>query len=142
MNQKTKTKYELAKLYEYVTDIDNFCQRYDYDFQKAAADKLSYNAVLMMIIQLGVRAVHIRDTDPEFFKECPLPLAATIRMRNKVTHGYTQINREMFLDVLKNDVPFFKSYIEKEVLPSVLSDSYILYDYEYEDLENYPDLVQ
>ena len=32
MNEKTKIKYELAKMYEYVSDIDDICKRYNYDY--------------------------------------------------------------------------------------------------------------
>lgn len=40
MNEKTKIKYELAKMYEYVSDIDDICKRYNYDYDVIKEDTM------------------------------------------------------------------------------------------------------
>lgn len=55
-------------------------------------------------------------------------------MRNKVVHGYTGVNLDFFIDAIKNDVPFFKEYIEENVIQEVLKDPYCLYEEEYEEV--------
>lgn len=137
MNEKTKVKYELAKMYEYVNEILDICKRYDNDYDEIADDMLSYNAILMLIIQLGERSVHIRDTNFDFYESCPMKLKDVINMRNRITHGYTNINRKLFISAIKEDIPFFREYIEDEVHEEILDDPYVLYDIEYDDfIEN------
>ncbi len=134
MNKETKVKYELAKMYEYVRQIIDICERYDNDFEVMANDSLPYNATLMLIVQLGERAIHIRDNDFEFYNTCPLGLRDVINMRNRVTHGYTMIKKELYINALQNDLPFFKEYIEDNVIEDVLEDPYCLYEEEYEEV--------
>lgn len=134
MNKLTKNKYELSKMYEYVNEIISICDRYQNDYETMAEDSLSYNATLMLIVQLGERAIHIRENDITFFKECPMHLRDVINMRNRVTHGYSKVKKELYIDAIKNDIPFFKSYIEENVVQEVLDDPYCLYEEEYEDV--------
>lgn len=142
MNKKTKIKYELAKMYEYVNTITDICKRYDNNYVEIACDPLPYNACLMMIVQLGERGVHIRETNREFYETCPLQLRDVINMRNRVTHGYSQINTKMFIDALRDDMPFFKEYIEQEVDKEILEDPYILYEIEYDEFIEDKELEQ
>ena len=137
MNKETKIKYELAKMYEYIIDIIDIidiCNRYNNDYETIANDSLSYNATLMLIIQLGERAIQIRNNDIHFYNECPMKLKDVVNMRNRVTHGYTRIRRNLYIDAIKNDIPFFKEYIEENVIQEVLEDPYCLYEEEYEDV--------
>lgn len=134
MNDETKYKYELAKMYEFICRIDRICQRYNYDYLSVVSDELSYNAIAMCLVQLGERANHIKNTNIEKFKENPMNLQGVISMRNKVVHGYTGVNLDFFIDAIKNDVPFFKEYIEENVIQEVLKDPYCLYEEEYEEV--------
>lgn len=117
MNKKTKIKYELAKMYEYVNTITDICKRYDNNYVEIACDPLPYNACLMMIVQLGERGVHIRETNREFYETCPLQLRDVINMRNRVT-------------------------IEQEVDKEILEDPYILYEIEYDEFIEDKELEQ
>ncbi len=63
-----------------------------------------------------------------------MKLRDVVLMRNRVTHGYTSIDKELFVNALKNDIPFFKEYIEQNVIKDVLYDPYQLYEKEYDDV--------
>ena len=62
MNDLTKYKYELARIYEHCNDIADFVDRCGHDYDMLTRDKMAYKACLMSISQIGEHCVRLRKT--------------------------------------------------------------------------------
>ena len=55
-------------------------------------------------------------------------------VRNIIIHGYSQVDKDIFKDIIKDDIPHLSKIIKEQVQQEVLDDPYQLYEIEYEDL--------
>jgi uncharacterized protein with HEPN domain len=80
-------------------------------------DKRTQQAVVMSLIVLGEAATKVMDQHPAFAEEHKqIPWRSMRGMRNRIAHGYFDINLEVVWDTVQTALPALKSQLE--ALPS------------------------
>jgi uncharacterized protein with HEPN domain len=70
------------------------------------ADKRTQQAVVMSLVIIGEAAARIMDTDSEFTAANPeIPWRGMRGMRNRVTHGYFDVNLDVVWDTIQTALP-------------------------------------
>ena len=70
------------------------------------ADKRSKSAVVMCLIVIGEAATKIMDQDAAFWQAHPLvPWRSMRGMRNRIAHGYFEINFEVVWETVRTALP-------------------------------------
>ena len=131
MNELTRYKYELARMYEHSKDIEDFKKRNHYNYDLMVEDKMVYKACLMSLAQIGEHCVRLRKKNNQYLNEVDFPYKSIIAVRNIITHGYSQVDQDIYKDIMKNDIPNMMKSIEKQVRKEILDNPYILYEAEY-----------
>ena len=134
MNVETQTIYNLARMYEYVTDIFNLCVINNNNFEKILNDKYQRYAINMCLVQIGEHANRIKTLNENIYFNRQLSLFQIKGMRDRITHSYGNIDYNIVKDVLRRDIPDLKKYLEENIAREVLDNPYILYDEEYKDI--------
>lgn len=134
MNELTRFKYELARMYEHCKDIEEFKKRCNFDYDVIVEDKMVYKACLMSLAQIGEHCVRLRKKDNHYLNDIEIPYKSIIAVRNIITHGYSQVDKDIYKDILENDIPNIMKVVESEVRKEVLDNPYILYEIEYNDI--------
>jgi uncharacterized protein with HEPN domain len=77
------------------------------DLPKSAEGMLRLNGICMCFIIIGEEVKRIdRYTDNTFLSNYPsIPWKSIMGMRNRIAHGYFEIDLDIVFDVLKNDIP-------------------------------------
>ena len=134
MNDKTKIMYNLARMYEFIKDIDDICKEHDNDYMALISNKTTKHAINMCLVQMGEQSARIRDVDKEFYKANEdLKLSQIKGMRDRITHSYGDIDYSIIKETLEKDIPSIKSFIEQTVDKEVLDNPYVLHEVEYDD---------
>lgn len=131
MNELTRYKYELARMYEHCKDIEDFKKRNHYNYDLMVEDKMVYKACLMSLAQIGEHCVRLRKKNNQYLNEVDFPYKSIIAVINIITHGYSQVDQDIYKDIMKNDIPNMMKSIEKQVRKEILDNPYILYEAEY-----------
>ncbi len=103
MNQAILADY-LDHIYQATTDALGFVAgQSKQDFQ---ADKRTQQAVIMSLIIIGEAATKLMDQFPEFANQHPeIPWRNMRGMRNRIAHGYFDINLDTVWDTLQSNLP-------------------------------------
>lgn len=136
MNDKTITMYNLARMYEYLQDINDLCENYNYDMDRILENKFNKHAINMCLVQIGEHANTIRKYDKKLYLDENLCLFQIKGMRDRITHSYGNIDYSIIKRVLINDVPTLKGKLEALVDYELLNNPYILFENEYDDIVN------
>ena len=84
------------------------------DFEQ---DKRTQQAVVMSLIVLGEAATKVMDQHPAFAEQHEqIPWRSMRGMRNRIAHGYFDINLEVVWDTVQTALPALKSQLD--ALPS------------------------
>jgi uncharacterized protein with HEPN domain len=76
------------------------------DKQTFLDDKRTQQAVILNLLTLGEAAAHIARLYPEFSAQHPqLPWKQMRGMRNRMAHGYFDINLDIVWETICNDLP-------------------------------------
>ena len=134
MNDNTKIKYNLARLYEYVDDVFDLCLDYKFDIDKILHNKYNRYAINMCIVQMGEHANRIKGLDEDLYYDKDLSLFQIKGMRDRITHSYGNIDYDIVKEVLEKGIPELKTYLEKNVIKEVLQNPYVLFEKEYDDV--------
>ena len=77
-----------------------------------AADKRTQQAVVYNLLILGEAATHLSQAFPEFVAAHPsIPWTAMRGMRNRMAHGYFEIDLNIVWDTVQNDLPALRSML-------------------------------
>lgn len=69
-------------------------------------DKRTQHAVVMSLIIIGEAATKIMDRHPTFIQDCPeVPWRSMRGMRNRIAHGYFDINLELVWNTVQSALP-------------------------------------
>jgi uncharacterized protein with HEPN domain len=69
-------------------------------------DKRTQNAVLMCMMVIGEAATQVMDRYPEFAdRNSDVPWRNMRGMRNRIAHGYFEVNLDVVWDTVKNALP-------------------------------------
>jgi uncharacterized protein with HEPN domain len=80
------------------------------DFEK---DKRTQQAVVMSLIVLGEAATKIMDQHPEFAaRYAEIPWRSMRGMRNRIAHGYFDIDLAVVWDTLQTAIPALKAQLD------------------------------
>lgn len=94
----------LGHILEAIERIERYTQ--DLDETDFLTDEKTQDAVIRNIEIVGEASKNIERTDPSFSAKYPeLPLALVYRMRNKVAHGYFQVDMEIVWKTLRFELP-------------------------------------
>ncbi len=78
------------------------------------ADKKTQQAVILNIIVIGEAATKIADESPEFAAKYPeVPWKQMRGMRNRMAHGYFEINLDVVWDTVQLSLP----ELSRQILP-------------------------
>ena len=77
------------------------------ELPKSADGMLRLNGICMCFIIIGEEIKRLdRYTEKQFLPNYPsIPWANVMGMRNRIVHGYFQIDIDIIFDALKNDIP-------------------------------------
>ena len=76
-------------------------------------DKRTQQAVVMSLIVLGEAATKVMDQHSAFTKQFPqIPWRSMRGMRNRIAHGYFDINLEVVWDTVQTALPALKSQLD------------------------------
>jgi uncharacterized protein with HEPN domain len=76
-------------------------------------DRRTQQAVVMNLIVLGEAATKVMDQFPEFAaSHAEIPWRNMRGMRNRIAHGYFDINLEVVWDTVKSALPALKSQLD------------------------------
>lgn len=76
-------------------------------------DKRTQQAVVMSLIVLGEAATKVMDQHPAFSEQHKqIPWRSMRGMRNRIAHGYFDINLEVVWDTVKTALPTLKSQLD------------------------------
>lgn len=76
------------------------------DKEEFLADKRTQQAVVMSLLIMGEAATKVMDKYPEFSTANPqLPLRNMRGMRNRIAHGYFDINLDVVWDTVETALP-------------------------------------
>lgn len=74
--------------------------------QQFLADRRTQNAVVMSLIVVGEAATKVMDLHPEFAASHPcIPWRQMRGMRNRITHGYFEVDFDMVWDTVTTSLP-------------------------------------
>jgi uncharacterized protein with HEPN domain len=77
-----------------------------------AGDKRTQQAVVYNLLVLGEVANHLAQAFPEFVAAHPaIPWTAMRGMRNRMAHGYFQVDLDIVWDTVHKDLPALKSLL-------------------------------
>lgn len=105
----------LAHMHQAIVDAHAFTEGMaQADFQQ---DKRTQQAVVMSLIVLGEAATKVMDQYPAFAAEhTAIPWRNMRGMRNRIAHGYFDINLQVVWDTVQTALPALKSQLD--ALPS------------------------
>jgi len=76
-------------------------------------DKRTQQAVVMSLIVLGEAATKVMDQHPEFADQHPeIPWRSMRGMRNRIAHGYFDIDLTVVWDTLQTALPALKAQLD------------------------------
>jgi uncharacterized protein with HEPN domain len=103
MNEKRLVDY-LDHMQQAATDACCFVESLSKD--AFLADKRTQQAVIMSLIIIGEAATKIMDQHAEFAERHPeLPWRSMRGMRNRIAHGYFDVNLEVVWDTVQTALP-------------------------------------
>ena len=98
----------------YINDIQSSCNKIltytkNYDFEQFKKDEKTVDAVVRNLEIMGEAAKNL----PVYFKKKykNLPWKEIVAMRNKVSHEYFGVDKEILWKTVQDDVPFVKKEI-------------------------------
>lgn len=134
MNNKTKEKYCMARMYEYVNDIVDMTK--GKDIQEVLSSKTNRHAINMCLVQIGENANRLKSVNINLYNDKSIGLSSAKGMRDRIVHGYGNIDYDVVRYTVTESIPALKKYIEEHVYKEVLDNPYQLHEIEYESLED------
>jgi len=106
----------LAHMQQAATDACSFVENLSKD--DFLADKRTQQAVIMSLIIIGEAATKVMDRFADFGETHPqVPWRGMRGMRNRIAHGYFEINLDVVWDTVQSALPALL-----KALPSVIAD--------------------
>lgn len=101
----------LEHMRQAIADAQTFTQGMDQaDFMQ---DKRTQQAVVMSLIVLGEASTKVMDQFPDFAaSHAEIPWRNMRGMRNRIAHGYFDINLEVVWDTVQTALPALKKQLE------------------------------
>ena len=104
----------LRHIIAYCDEIAGFIARFGDDYEVFVSDRAYFNAVTMCILQIGELAGGLSEEFREATRS-EMPWGSVRGMRNLLAHNYGNADEATVWETAKNDIPFLKSFCEKNV---------------------------
>ncbi|CAH0341543.1 HepT-like ribonuclease domain-containing protein [Rhizobium sp. CECT 9324] len=102
MSRIERVKLLLQRMRQAALDAHEFCK--DMDRAAFGDNLIVQRAVAMSLFMAGETAVQLEDFAPDFAADHPeIPWHAVRGMRNRMAHGYFDINQERVFDTAKTE---------------------------------------
>ena len=134
MNNKTKIKYTLSRMYEFTNDILDICKSNNNDYEIMLTNHVTKHAINMCLAQIGELAGRLRDIDIDLYQNSAIPFPLMKGMRDRIIHSYVDIEYDVIFNTLEFDIPALNKYLIENIDKEVLENPYILFEKEYDDL--------
>lgn len=126
MNAKQR-KLRLVDYLEHMHDAAHKAQAYTADMSKAEFldNSMVQQAVMMNLVIIGETATQIRNEYPEFLaanQHPALPWHQMIGMRNRMTHGYFDVDLPLVWDTVKTRLPALEFFLAHEIQQACFND--------------------
>lgn len=103
MNEPRLSDY-LEHIHQAILDVGDFVE--GMDLETFLADKRTQQAVIMSLIIIGEAATKMMDRYPEFVgRHDEIPWRSMRGMRNRIAHGYFEINLEVVWETVQTALP-------------------------------------
>jgi len=99
----------LEHILESLSKIEEFVKKIKY--QEFLKDSLIQGGVIWQFLKIGESTMMLSKEFRE--KNTQIPWKDMAGMRNKLIHGYFDVNLDIVWDTIKKDVPFLKTEIKK-----------------------------
>ena len=86
----------------------------DIDYDRFARSELHQNAILKVLEVVGEAASRLSDDTKSAHPE--IPWAKIVGLRNRIVHGYFEVNLEVVWNIVKTDIPSLIRQLE-EIVP-------------------------
>lgn len=111
MNEKDK-RYALT-IIDYCNRIEEYMIRIDNDKETYLSDNLYKDACALVIIQMGELANRFSDEFREEYNG--IEWGQLIGLRNITAHNYENISDDIILEIIQEDIPHIKKYLESTI---------------------------
>lgn len=101
---------------DHMLEAIGFARSYVQGFSKDdfLADRRTQQAVILNIVVIGEAATKLADASPEFVSQHPEVQWKSMRgMRNRMAHGYFDINLDIVWDTIQQSLPVLERQIQK-----------------------------
>ncbi len=109
MNPQRLPHLYIKDMLKYINKIERFTKGLNYD--KFIKDEKTIQAVINCIVTLGEASFMIPPNIKEIYNE--ICWADIVSTRNRIVHGYFDINYQILWETIKTDIPELKSNIKK-----------------------------
>ena len=111
MSENRLTDY-IDHIHQAATDACSFTQGLSKD--DFLADKRTQQAVIMNLIIIGEAATKLMDSNPDFTDAHPeVPWRSMRGMRNRIAHGYFDINLDVVWDTVQTALPELLGHLNR-----------------------------
>jgi uncharacterized protein with HEPN domain len=122
MNAKQR-QLRLVDYLDHMRDAARLAQGYTAGLSKAdfLDNQMAQQAVMMNLVIIGEAATQIRNEYPDFLAANPnpaLPWSQVIGMRNRMTHGYFDVDLQLVWDTVKTRLPPLEFFLTHEIQQS------------------------
>lgn len=107
---KEKDKRTIKIIVDYCNRMEDYTNRFDNNKEIYLSDKLYQDACALVIIQIGEFVGRLSDEFKEEHKE--INWQEIIGMRNIFAHNYEDVIDDIVWDVIQEDIPNLKNYLE------------------------------
>ena len=115
MNEQPESDSRLGDYLSHMLEAIRLARTYTEGMDKLTFldDKRTQQAVILNLLTLGEAASHIARLYPTFSDNHPqLPWKQMRGMRNRMAHGYFDINLELVWETMCNDLPVLEASIQ------------------------------
>lgn len=107
--KEKKDNIHLGRIIVSIEKIQRFVD--GFDSKKFSKDEKTFDAALLQIVNIGEMISHLSSDFRE--KHADLPWHDATGMRNRIAHGYYEIEPEVVWKTIKSDLPKLKSKVKK-----------------------------
>ena len=116
LEKRNRIKYTLEQintaidqLKEWNRDVENAD---DFYLSSSGMQKLAANCMLIEAIGEGIRQIDDHSNGQLLLERPEIPWRDVVGIRNRIAHGYFEVDAEMVLDTIKNDLDSLQTAIK------------------------------
>jgi len=104
-----RNKLHLLHIRDAIEKIESYSK--DTDYETFAKSGVEYDAIMMQMVVIGEAVNSLSEDFIEKYHN--LPWGKAVGMRNRIAHGYFDINPKIVWETAKEDLPVLRKDIER-----------------------------